>query len=378
MSEPRGESVVIERAALPWIVVGRIGWFVGVIVLGAIGAVLASVWEIEHPTAAQVVAITAILVLVRLIWQIFEWRAATMVVGPDEVRATRGIIQTQSVSVRLVDIAQVEVFRSARERLIGAGTVVVSSSAGANAGAGMRAIYDPEQFRELILRRVRDGTAQTSVRAAGIEQSKRRMPVIGIVGGIGAGKSHVAAVFAELGCVVLDSDVAAKAQLDDPAVKDVICSWWGNDVLDQDGKVDRKKVAAIVFADAAQRQRLEGLVHPRLKAGRAAAIAQARKDGRAGVIVDAPLLLEAGVDAECDAVVFVDAPVSDRLKRVMRGRGWTEQEFARRESAQWSIERKQAASHAMIRNDDQITKVELIDQVKSVLNLAAERASQST
>lgn len=370
MSEHGGQSVVVERAALPWVVVGRIGWFVGVIVLGAIGAVLASVWEVQSPSAVQVVALTLILVLARLVWQILEWRCATLVIGTDEVRVTRGVIRTQSVSVRFAEVAQVEVFRSVWERLIGAGTIVVSSSAGANAGAGMRGLADPERLRDLVLQRVRAGSG---VHPCGA--SKQRMPVIGIVGGIAAGKSHVANVFAGLGCVVLDSDKAAKAQLDEPAVKDVIVSWWGSDVLGADGRVDRKKVAAIVFADPSQRQRLEGLVHPRLKAARAAAIAQARKEGKPGVIVDAPLLLEAGVDAECDAVVFVDAPRNERLERVMRKRGWSQEELTAREAAQWSLERKRAASHAVIANGSEVSDQQLLVEARRVLQMSAERAS---
>jgi dephospho-CoA kinase len=367
VSEVRAENVVVERAAMPWVVVGRIGWFVGVIVVGVVGAVLASVLGFTSPSAVQVVAITVILVLARLVWQILEWRNATLVISDDEVRATRGVIGTQSVSVRLMDVAQVEVFSSVWERLIGAGTIVVSSAAGANAGAGLQGVAEPERVRELILQRVK------AARGGGATGS-RRMPVIGIVGGIGAGKSHVARAFEKIGCVVLDSDVAAKAQLDEPAVTDVLVSWWGSEVLGQDGRVDRNKVAAIVFADAAQRERLEGLVHPRLKAGRAGAIALARLEGKPGVIVDAPLLLEAGVNAECDLVVFIEVPREVRLQRVMEKRGWSEEEFAKREQAQWSVERKRGASHAVIQNGEGVSEERLNAEVMRVLELARERA----
>lgn len=373
MSEARRERVV-ERAALPWVVMGRIGWFVSVIVVGAVGSILASVWEVERPSAVQVVAITVILVLARMVWQILEWRNATLVIGDDEVTATQGVIGTQSVTVRLTDVVQVEVFRSVWERLIGAGTIVVSSAAGANAGAGLRGVAEPERVRELILGRVK---AANPVKGGATPSGSSRMPVIGIVGGIGAGKSHVARVFEGLGCLVLDSDAAAKAQLDEPAVKDVLVSWWGGGVLGSDGRVDRKKIAAIVFADATQRERLEGLVHPRLKAGRASAIARARQEGNAGVIVDAPLLLEAGVAAECDLVVFVDVPREQRLRRVVSGRGWSEEEFAKREAAQWSLERKRAASHAVIENGDGVSGETLRQEVTRVLRLAGERAVKS-
>lgn len=379
MSDMRAERVVVERAALPWVVVGRIGWFGAVIVCGVMSAILASFWEMEHPSAVQLVAITVIFVLARLVWQILEWRCATLVLGGDEVKVTRGVIRTQSVSIRWEEVAQVEIFRSARERLIGAGTIVISSSAGAQAGAVMRGVAEPERLREAIAQRVHTAKSTHSRPDSSPATTQRglRMPVIGIVGGIGAGKSHVARAFERLGCVVLDSDVAAKAQLDEPAVKDVLVSWWGEGILGIDGKVDRKKIAAIVFADTSQRQRLEELIHPRLKAGRASAIAQARQEGKPGVIVDAPLLLEAGVAAECDYVVFVDAPKAERLQRVVEKRGWSVEEFEKREAAQWPLDKKREASHAVIANGNGVSIEQLQIEAAKLLNLAANRACVS-
>lgn len=178
-----------------------------------------------------------------------------------------------------------------------------------------------------------------------------RVAVIGIVGGIGAGKSRVAAAFAELGCVVSDSDAQARAALNEPAVRDELVRWWGAGVLDSAGKVDRAKVAAIVFAQPPERQRLEALVHPRVHEARAKEYAMARATGAAGLIIDAPLLLEAGIDRECDALVFVDAPRSERVARV-KSRGWDDAELARREAAQWPLARKRAACGYVIENRD--------------------------
>lgn len=95
------------------------------------------------------------------------------------------------------------------------------------------------------------------------------------------------------------------------------------------------------------------------------------------MIVDAPLLLEAGVAAECDLVVFVDVPREQRLRRVVSGRGWSEEEFAKREAAQWSLERKRAASHAVIENGDGVSGETLRQEVTRVLRLAGERAVKS-
>lgn len=173
---------------------------------------------------------------------------------------------------------------------------------------------------------------------------------IGLVGGIGAGKSAVARILDELGFVVLDADKDAKAALDLPRVRDQLVAWWGSDILDPAGKIDRKRIASVIFANDAERKRLESLVHPIVTSGRATTIEKARREGKPGVVVDAPLLLEAGSDKDCDTVWFVDAPRDQRLRRVAT-RGWTEEELTRRESAQVSLAEKRARSNVVITND---------------------------
>jgi dephospho-CoA kinase len=174
-------------------------------------------------------------------------------------------------------------------------------------------------------------------------------PTIGLAGGIGAGKSRVAALLAGLGCVVSDSDADARAVLAAPDVIDTLRSWWGDEVVGVDGAIDRSRVAARVFADSEARARLQGLVHPRIHERRAARFAAAPQGTRAFVI-DAPLLFEAGLDAECDAVIFVDAPRDVRLARVAANRGWSDAELAGREAAQWPIEEKRSRATIVIDN----------------------------
>ena len=184
------------------------------------------------------------------------------------------------------------------------------------------------------------------------------MLVLGLIGGIGAGKSAVAAALSRRGFQVIDSDKEAKAALDLPHVRDQLVAWWGNDILAADARVDRSKVATIVFGDPAQRRRLEELVHPIVKGTRAQMVARARAQHMRGVVVDAPLLLEAGVDKECDAVLFVDAPFEQRLERVKSTRGWTEEELRRRESAQTPLEEKRRRADETIVNDADLSTLE--------------------
>ncbi len=176
--------------------------------------------------------------------------------------------------------------------------------------------------------------------------------VIGLAGGIGSGKSTVARAFAERGFVIVDSDAEAKAALDRPEVRATLSGWWGPGVVNSDGSVNRSEVARRVFSDESERRRLEALIHPLVRKTHAQAVELARGAPASGVVMDTPLLFEAGLDRECDAVVFVEASRATRLARVLRSRPWDEAEFDRREASQWPLDRKRDACRFVIHNDD--------------------------
>lgn len=181
-------------------------------------------------------------------------------------------------------------------------------------------------------------------------KSGRRIPVIGLAGGVGSGKSSVARELQTLGCVVSDSDAEAKACLRRPGVRSMLVERWGGGILGADGEVDRSSVARIVFGDAAERIWLESVVHPLLRETREALLDRAEADGATGFVIDAPLLFEAGLDAECDAVIFVDCPRDERLRRVSASRGWDGAELDRREKAQLGLDEKRRRSDYFVRN----------------------------
>lgn len=178
----------------------------------------------------------------------------------------------------------------------------------------------------------------------------RTIPVIGLVGGIGSGKSEVGGILRTLGCVICDSDALVRDLYRSPELKSQLQAWWGPGILDERGEVDRIAVSAIVFKDPIERARLEAFIHPRVEAERARMFAAAAPDTRA-LVIDAPLLLEAGLADACTRIWFIEAPEQLRRTRVMTSRGWTAEELARREAAQWSLDRKRAAAHDVLRND---------------------------
>jgi len=179
---------------------------------------------------------------------------------------------------------------------------------------------------------------------------------IGLVGGIASGKSLVAQVLRGLGASVLDADRIGHAVLaEDADVRDALRRRWGEGMLAAEGGIDRAAVAGRVFtpggAGEADRRFLEGLLHPRIRerlvSQRDAIVATAAGPA---IVVDAALLFEAGWNAICDLVVMVDAPVAVRLERA-RQRGWTDDEFAAREAAQWPVEEKRRRADVVLAND---------------------------
>ncbi|UCG32178.1 MAG: dephospho-CoA kinase [Phycisphaerales bacterium] len=182
-----------------------------------------------------------------------------------------------------------------------------------------------------------------------------RKPVIGLAGGIGSGKTAVGRILQEFGAGLIESDRLGHDELDAPEVVQTLKKWWGDQIVALDGGVDRGRVAAIAFADSKERKRLEALLHPRIAARRADLVRRFEADDSVRIIViDAPLLYEAGVDAECDLVVFVEADPAVRAGRVRAQRNWTEQEWKRREKMQKPLDMKRRKADHILTNNSSL------------------------
>ncbi len=184
-----------------------------------------------------------------------------------------------------------------------------------------------------------------------------RVKVLGILGGIGSGKSTIGAMFADLGAVVLDADRIAHECLTHDDVKESIRQRFGATVFDGDA-IDRAALGKRVFDSNAERRALESIVHPCVRESIERRLQQARNDPRVPLVVlDVPLLLESPLNHACDARVFVDAPRDERLRRVMTTRGWDETELDRRERAQIALDAKRRAADHVIANSGPLDAV---------------------
>ena len=180
--------------------------------------------------------------------------------------------------------------------------------------------------------------------------------VIGIVGGIGSGKSTVAGILGEAGCVVCDSDALARQALEQPDVKQQLARRLGDDVLGNDGSVDREAVSRKVFDDPELRTWLESIIHPMVEQQRGRIFDDAPVGARA-LVIDAPLLLEAGLGEECDVILYVDTPKNIRQQRVEINRKWPISKHSEREEAQLPLDRKRERSHHVLSNEGDITRL---------------------
>jgi dephospho-CoA kinase len=176
-------------------------------------------------------------------------------------------------------------------------------------------------------------------------------PVIGLIGGIGSGKSRVATELARHGGTIISGDKLGHEALHDPDIKAAVIRHWGNDIVDSDGNVDRRRLGKIVFADASERQELEKLAFPFIERRIREEIDKARRDRQAALIVlDAAVMLEAGWNKHCDRFVYVQVPRAIRLQRLTQQRGLNEADVIARENAQWPDAEKEKRADFVIDN----------------------------
>ena len=186
---------------------------------------------------------------------------------------------------------------------------------------------------------------------------------VGLTGGVASGKSTVAAILESLGAVVIDSDVLAREVVEPgtPGLEAVVAEF-GHGVLTEDGRLDRPALGRLVFGDPDARRRLEGILHPLIRA-RSAEIAAAAPAGSL-VVHDIPLLVESGQADLFDVILVVDVPVETQVHRMVAERGMSREDAEDRIAAQASREERLAVATHVIDNTG--TREDLRDRVTEV------------
>ena len=187
------------------------------------------------------------------------------------------------------------------------------------------------------------------------------MKLIGLLGGVASGKTLVAEMFRRLGAEVLDADRVGHEVLRMPAVRAAVGGRWGKGIIGPDGEVNRSALAKIVFAPSPDGPRelteLERITHPEIRRRLKAEVEALARRGVKLAILDAPVMLKAGWNELCDALVFVDSPADQRLDRAL-ARGWTAAEFAQREVSQEPVAEKQRLADFVLDNSRDVSYIQ--------------------
>ena len=196
-------------------------------------------------------------------------------------------------------------------------------------------------------------------------------PVIGILGGIGSGKSTVAAAFGELGCGVVDADAMAHDLLNQRSVVKPLLERFGHDILDEGGSVNRAELGRRVFDNPDDLDYLNQLIHPRVLERCEVMIQdyQRSPDVR-GIVLDMPLLLEVGWEKKCDFLVFVECSEPKKAERMAKNPKFDSEQLKKRENFQISLDKKKEKAHYRVYNNSD--KSDMAEQIAQIFSNIAE------
>ncbi len=201
--------------------------------------------------------------------------------------------------------------------------------------------------------------------------------IIGLTGGIGCGKSEVARILRERGLKVISADDIVHELLREAWVKAKLRELFGDCIFDDRGEVNRKSLAGIVFKDDSKLSSLNSLLHPLVRERIKVEIERARK-ANDDLVVEIPLLFEAGGAYDVDLVVVVTASLDVVVERLRKSRGWSEEEIRDRMSKQLPLEEKERLADYVIYNDGDLKELERkVDLLLSKLKLRSKEDDHS-
>ncbi|MBN1764065.1 MAG: dephospho-CoA kinase [Sedimentisphaerales bacterium] len=203
-----------------------------------------------------------------------------------------------------------------------------------------------------------------------MNQSHKK-PVIGLLGGVGSGKSTVAKELEKFGCAVINADQINHELLNKKEIKTQLIDWWGVTIL-TDGYVDREKLSELVFDDQQKLKQLTDLLHPLIIKRQDELLQElTNKTDIKAIILDVPLLLEKKLESICDCFIYVDTEEKIRHQRLKNIRGWDEKRIKIVENMQLALDIKKEISEYSISNNSGIPKI--ADQTEKILTSLLEK-----
>jgi dephospho-CoA kinase len=193
---------------------------------------------------------------------------------------------------------------------------------------------------------------------------------VGLTGNIGSGKSLVASIFQTLGTSVFCADAEAKKLYERNSVKDQIRRWFGSQIFTEEGVIDRKALAGIIFNDEDELKKVNELIHPLVRESFHEWISERQNDPY--VIYEAAILFESGHYKELDKIILVTAPADIRIKRVMERDGIPREDVLARMAHQCEEEKKMHLADFIIRNDGKEMVIPQVMEVHRRLMLSFE------
>ena len=190
--------------------------------------------------------------------------------------------------------------------------------------------------------------------------AERRFLLVGLTGGVATGKSTVSRMFQALGCVVIDADLLAREVVEpgQPAWAQIVAAF-GRGLLQPDGRLDRRALGAVVFEDPAQRQRLESITHPEIRARFAARLAELTVQGFEGIVIfDAPVMIESGRYRNMDRLIVVTSDEPAQMSRQQARDSLSAEEATGRIRSQMPLEAKVKLADYVIDNTGDLGSTE--------------------
>jgi dephospho-CoA kinase len=185
------------------------------------------------------------------------------------------------------------------------------------------------------------------------------MPLIGITGGIACGKTEVAEVFRKKGAIVLSGDRIGKEVVEENrTVLKELAHTFGQDILNKNGTLNRRKLGEIAFASEESRDKLNRIIHPHLLKELRGRIQNIEEENpRAVVVIDAALIVEWGLEKELDHLIFVESKEENKIKRLQKEKGYSKKEALDRIKSQLPEKVKEKKADVVIRNDEGLAEL---------------------